>query len=158
MHLRSALALLVCSSVTLAQDTPKDPSFARQVRPLLTKYCSECHNAKSMKGELDLDTMKALLAGGENGPVVVPGKSAESRLVTRMDGREKPVMPPAKITVRPTKTEIDLIRAWVDAGAKDDGAVATVLPKIASRQPRPAQRTRSPWAISKKAMLAMGAE
>lgn len=133
-----ALSLLVAAGARLsAQETP---SYAKHVRPFLTKYCSECHNAKSPKGGLDLDSYKALRQGGDNGPAVEPGQADASMLLTRLRAKDETVMPPRKAKYRPTAAEIARVRAWIAAGAKDDGvAVKVVLPEI-----KPRVRTVSP--------------
>src|SRR6266849_3639546 len=72
------------------------PSFAKQVKPFLAKYCLECHNAEEAKGDLVLESLQSLSKGGKNGPVIVPGKPDESRLVLQPEGKAKPAMPPQK--------------------------------------------------------------
>src|SRR5688500_18400995 len=57
--------------------------FEKKIRPLLHTHCYECHSAtsKNVKGGLRVDSLAALLAGGDSGPAVVPGKPAESLLI-----------------------------------------------------------------------------
>ena len=114
--------------------TAQEPSYNRDVRPFLGKYCSECHNVRTHKGGLNLDTYKALVEGAEEGPVVVPGTSSKSKLVTLLRGNARPMMPPARVQLRPTTAEIAKVAAWIDAGAKDDGGSITIAaPKILPR-------------------------
>ncbi len=92
--------------------------YVRTIAPLLERTCTRCHNPDKQKGELLLTTPAGILAGGENGPVVVPGKPDESPLITRC---ELPLddddhMPPAE-KPQPTAAEVALLRAWVAAGA-----------------------------------------
>ncbi|HEX3726566.1 MAG TPA: hypothetical protein VHV08_10005, partial [Pirellulales bacterium] len=70
----------------------------------------------------------------ENGAVIVPGKSDQSRLVLVLTGRAKPAMPPED-NEKPTPSEIAKLAAWIDAGAKGpEGAepdpTLLVTPKI----------------------------
>jgi len=127
------LSLAAAFSVnTVSAQSP--PSYAKQVRPFLTKYCLECHNAKTQKGTLSLETFKAMMEGSDSGPVVVPGQPDKSKLVLLTERKDKPSMPPAKAKFQPTKEEVALLRAWVKAGAADDGAnVKIELPAIKSR-------------------------
>jgi WD40 repeat protein len=121
------------SAPTFAQ---QPPSYAKDVRPFLTKYCLECHNSREAKSGLDLETYKGLRAGGDGGEVVVPGRPDDSRLVLLPEGKDKPKMPPKKARIHPTPAEVAALRAWVAAGAKDDSAaVKVVLPAIKSRVP-----------------------
>jgi WD40 repeat protein len=123
-----AFAILFVAALPLCA---QPPSYAKQIRPLIGKYCLECHNAKEMKGTLSLETHKAMMEGGDGGAVIVAGNPDKSKLVLQCEGKEKPTMPPPKAKFHPTKAEIALLRAWVTAGAKDDGAdVKVVLPAI----------------------------
>ncbi|MFO0967306.1 MAG: c-type cytochrome domain-containing protein [Gemmataceae bacterium] len=120
--------LLSCALGACAQD---GPSYAKHVRPVFAKYCVECHNAKDLKGGLNLETFKAILEGGDRGDVLVPGQPDKSWIVNLVEGTQKPIMPPKTAKHRPTKEEIALLRAWVKAGAKDDSALIKVaLPDI----------------------------
>src|SRR6266851_6421090 len=109
------------------------PSYGKQVKPFLAKYCLECHNAEDAKGGLVMDSFQALLKGGDNGPVITPGKPDESRLVLLPEGKAKPPMPPKKAK-QPKPDEVTVLRAWVAAGAKDDSATVVVhIPDIKPR-------------------------
>jgi mono/diheme cytochrome c family protein len=55
--------------------------FELRIRPLLVQHCHECHGAKKQEGSLRLDSLDAVLKGGINGPVIVPGTPEKSRLV-----------------------------------------------------------------------------
>ncbi|HRI08604.1 MAG TPA: hypothetical protein PKW35_12355 [Nannocystaceae bacterium] len=58
--------------------------FARDIRPIFDAHCVECHGPSKQKASLRLDRKKAALKGGESGPVLVPGKVAESSLLRRV--------------------------------------------------------------------------
>jgi hypothetical protein len=117
------------------------PSYAKQVKPFLARYCLECHTGDRAKGGLDLASFKGLLEGGNNGPVVAAGKPDESRLVLLAEGKDKPVMPPVKAR-QPKTGEAAVLRAWVAAGAKDDSReVAAALPDVKPRSSLPAPVT-----------------
>lgn len=128
-----ALATFVLAAVPLPAQ--QGPSYAKQVRPLLAKYCLECHNARAMKGGLNLETYQSIMEGSDRGPVVKAGKPNASRMVLVCEGKEKPIMPPAKAKFQPKADEIAILRDWVAAGARDDGAgVKIVLPPIKPRE------------------------
>jgi mono/diheme cytochrome c family protein len=98
-------------------------TYATDVKPILEKSCITCHGAEKHKGRLRLDGLEAVLKGGEDGKVVVPGNSAESMLVHNIAHAGDPdaYMPPPrnKANIPPlTKEQIGLIRAWIDQGAK----------------------------------------
>ena len=60
-----------------------------------------------------------MLAGGERGPAVVPGKPDDSRLYRFAAGLDKPTMPPGK-TLPPE--QLLVLREWIQAGAPVDAA------------------------------------
>src|SRR5260370_27703183 len=109
------------------------PSYAKQVRPFLSRYCLECHNAKREEGGFNVETNKSILEGIPSGPVLVAGKPNDSRIVAHVEGTDKPKMPP-KTARQPKPEEVALVRAWIDAGAPDDSSsVVVTLPEIKPR-------------------------
>jgi hypothetical protein len=106
------------------------PSYTKQVRPFLSRYCIECHHGPDAESGLDLESRQGLLSGGKHGPAIVPGKADASLLVRVIEGKAKPAMPPKKAR-RPSAAEVAVVRAWVEAGARDDsGAEKIALPAI----------------------------
>jgi hypothetical protein len=98
-------------------------TYAADIKPMFEKSCTKYHGAEKQKGKLRLDSLQAVLKGGEDGKVVMPGKSADSMLVQNVAhlGDEDFWMPPPdnKDKIPPlTKEQIGLIRAWIDQGAK----------------------------------------
>ncbi len=110
------------------------PSYAKQITPFFSRYCVECHNGEEPKGGLNLEKYKSLLDGGDNGAVLTPGKADASRIVRLVEHKDKPFMPPKKAK-QPRPEEIALLRAWIDAGAKEDGAVRITVPDIRPKAP-----------------------
>jgi hypothetical protein len=101
----------------------KGVTYAGDIKPIFEKSCMKCHGAEKQKGKLRLDSLEAVLKGGEDGKVVEPGNSAKSMLVANVShvGDEDMFMPPPdnKDKIPPlTKDQIGLIRAWIDQGAK----------------------------------------
>jgi WD40 repeat protein len=96
-------------------------SYYRQVRPLLQRHCSGCHQPAKAGGKLVMMSAAQLLTGGERGPSVVAGQPDSSVLVQVISG-EKPEMP---IGADPLpKAQIELIRQWISQGAQDDTPAA----------------------------------
>jgi hypothetical protein len=127
----SGLVVLIGASFAPAQT---GPSYAKEIRPILSKYCLECHNAKTQKGTLSLETFKAMMDGSDSGAVIVPGQPDKSKLVLLTEHKQKPTMPPPKAKFHPTKDEVALLRAWVKAGAVDDAAnIKVELPAIKAK-------------------------
>jgi hypothetical protein len=129
-----ALSLFVLSGVAAEKkgvDLSKIPSasdkagvtYAVDIKPMLEKSCTKCHDGEKPKAKLRLDSLEGVLKGGEDGKVVLPGDSAGSMLVHNIAHAGDPdgYMPPPrnKAGIGPlTKEQIGLIRAWIDQGAK----------------------------------------
>ncbi|MCM3881417.1 MAG: ankyrin repeat domain-containing protein [Vicinamibacterales bacterium] len=137
--------LLACSPASLAAQTaqPQLPPAAsvkvdydQHVRPLLSQNCYSCHGAEVQQSGLRLDLRQNALRGGDYGPVINPGNSAESKLIRRLvNGDGGLQMPP---TGALTDEEIGVLRAWIDQGAEfrteiaDEPAPKPVDPTIVS--------------------------
>lgn len=92
-------------------------SYYRQVRPIIQRSCSGCHQPAKAGGKFVVTAFPELLKGGENGPGVVPGKPEESTLIEFISG-EKPAMP---LKAEPLKkAQVELISRWISEGANDD--------------------------------------
>jgi hypothetical protein len=95
---------------------PKPVDFAADIQPILQKNCFGCHSGTQPKSQLRLDAKAAALKGGLGGPVIVPGKSVESRLLHRIEGKGGEQRMPLKgDPLKPA--EIATLRAWIDQGA-----------------------------------------
>jgi len=99
-----------------------------EVSTLIQSKCLTCHATADMTG-LAMDSYTDLMAGGKEGPVVVPGDSADSVLYTIQAAGGHPG--------QFTEDELSIVRAWIDAGATEtsgstsspvwDGDIATLL-------------------------------
>src|SRR4051794_16014319 len=87
--------------------------FEREVRPILARHCSKCHGEKARRGGLRLDSRAALLAGGDSGPAVVPGKPEESLLVEAVHYESLEMPPSGRLSDR----EVSALVEWVRQGA-----------------------------------------
>lgn len=92
-------------------------SFRQSIWPLLKRHCWGCHSAAKPEGGLALDTVAAMLKGGDSGPLFEPGKPDGSLLVKMITGAP-PEMPQKQPPLSAEKVE--LLRRWVAGGAKDD--------------------------------------
>jgi len=86
--------------------------FETRIAPLISKHCLECHDRPTKKGALDLSRKTAAVAGGDSGPAIVAGKSAESLLWQYVEADEMPQDRPPL-----SAEEKTLLREWLDAGA-----------------------------------------
>lgn len=91
-----------------------DPSYFHDIHPLLQRQCQGCHQPNLKSSNLDLTTYQGLKEGGKRGP-------AFALLVSFLTGEMKPQMPLGQPPLTPE--QIELVRNWVAAGAKDDTPV-----------------------------------
>ena len=103
----------------------KGVTYEKDIKPVFEKSCYKCHGPETEKpkGKLRVDTLAAVLKGGENGPDVVPGDIKKSPLLHQVGQivDEDDWMPPKdnKAKIPPlTKDQVALIRAWIEQGAK----------------------------------------
>ncbi len=98
--------------------------FQHLVQPILEAKCIACHKEGKIKGELRMDQLVGLQKGGKNGPFVIPGDMEKSLLIQRINlpKEEKEHMPP-KNKAQLTDEEIEILEAWVAAGASFDQKV-----------------------------------
>ena len=104
---------------TAAPLSPGDELFEKKIRPVLAANCFSCHsiNLKAPMGGLVLDTNAGLRKGGVAGPVVVPGKPAESRLLAALSYTDPHLqMPPSG---KLPDAMIADFEQWIAAGAPD---------------------------------------
>lgn len=104
--------------------TGSSPLFAAKVRPILAARCYQCHGAETHQNGLRLDSLSAILKGSENGKVVVPGHSADSRLIQRLEAKERPQMPYGGPPL--SQDQIKVIVQWIDQGAQGPDSTEAV--------------------------------
>lgn len=108
--------------ISIADDAPAKPvSFYRQIRPILQRHCSGCHQPAKQGGNLQLISYESFKKGGDNGASFVPGNPDESQIVKQISGA-KPEMPLNSDPLTPK--QIDTIRTWIAQGAADDTPAA----------------------------------
>ncbi|HVU86013.1 MAG TPA: DUF1553 domain-containing protein [Pirellulales bacterium] len=99
---------------SIAADAPTSASaayFDREVAPLLSRRCLDCHNPTDKKGGLDLTNATAAKSGGDSGPAIEPGKPDDSLLWSRVAADEMPPKHPLPAAER------KLLHDWIAAGA-----------------------------------------
>jgi hypothetical protein len=80
-----------------APSDKKGLTYAKDIKPILEASCFRCHGAERQKGGLRLDSLEAVLKGGEDGKVVEPKKSKESLLLIAVSGLDpEKAMPPKR--------------------------------------------------------------
>ncbi len=127
------LILLFSASISFAETV----NFNRDIRPLLSRQCFECHgpDAHERKSKLRLDQ-----ADGEDGAyrihqgiaAIKPGSVSESEVWRRITSKDpNEVMPPPE-SKKPdlSEPEQQLIKRWIEEGAPYQGFWAFETPRL----------------------------
>ena len=94
------------------KQSAKEQFFDREIAPLLSRHCLECHDTVNHKGRLDLSKKSTAFATAKKETVIVPGKSAESLLWEVVEADDMPnERDPLSVD------EKKLLRKWIDDGA-----------------------------------------
>ncbi|MDX2151132.1 MAG: DUF1553 domain-containing protein [Bryobacteraceae bacterium] len=120
------LHLLLCVWPLAAQTT--------DVHAILASRCRVCHTGAAAQAGLKMDAREDLLRGGQNGPAIIAGKSGESLLVAKVEGKAGQRMPPAGPPLSPDA--IAAIRKWIDDGAAWHAAKPSPPDRLAPFAPR----------------------
>jgi WD40 repeat protein len=129
--------------------------FEKEIQPIFQNKCTVCHSGKQQKGKFDASTYASLMKGSGKGPVIVPGKSAESPLVKYAGKTAKPFMPP-KDEEPLTPQELALIKLWIDQGAKPPTGMAEGAKVILGALPPSVVPVRALAVSPDKSMIAAG--
>src|SRR5688500_12350032 len=118
------LALGVFLSAAAAAQAGSRIDYNREIRPILSDACYQCHgpDAKTREADLRLDTREGLFAEIDGVRPVGPGKPDASEIILRMTAEDKDeVMPPPKAKKALKAEQIALLREWIRQGAEFKG-------------------------------------
>ncbi len=97
-----------------------DPAtfYGARIAPILKDHCLLCHSSEKHRGGLRLGTYAAIMHGGKDGPVIVPGNPQASELHRRISlpAGDKDAMP-AEGKPHLSAADIKLMDLWIAAGA-----------------------------------------
>lgn len=115
-------AVLLCSTVGFAsaQESKGKLSYARDVQPILSAHCFNCHgpDKASRKAGLRLDSAEGASVATDAGvKVIAPGQPEKSEAIVRILSGGDDRMPPPKIPHRLTAAEKETLTRWVREGA-----------------------------------------
>ncbi len=123
LRVTSLVLLLLTTSVRADDALPQDDSgrsgdlphefFEKRVRPILVERCQSCHGAKKQEYGLRLDSRASVLAGSDDGAVVLSGKPDESKLVQAIRYGGDIEMPPKG---KMSDEEVAVLTRWVELG------------------------------------------
>ena len=92
-----------------------DISYSKDVYPILESRCSKCHMGEFTSKNLNMETYESLMAGSQNGPVIVAGSARESLLAQKILTGKMPKRGP-----KLTPEQVQIIIDWINAGAQNN--------------------------------------
>jgi hypothetical protein len=110
-----------------------DSFYARRIHPILDARCVGCHGESKTQGGLHLDSYEALMRGGKDGVVIVPGNPEKSMLIVRVSlpSTDKRFMPAeGRPPLKPE--EIAVLKAWIRQGASSSDIAVSGAPALAN--------------------------
>ncbi len=139
------MTLVMSGNAHASPPNDGNPTFNRDIRPILSENCFLCHgqDPEHRGAELRLDIRENAIAPRDDGPAIVPGNPAESTLIKRiMSDDPDIIMPPPKSHLGALKPQqIDTLKKWIKNGAVYEAHWAFVppvkapLPQVGSRHP-----------------------
>jgi len=97
---------------TEAAPPSAEVSFSQNIAPILTDHCLKCHGGEKTREGYEVNSYDKVMAGSDNGQMIVPGDSAKSDLVKLIKTGKMPKKEP-----KLSDEQIRLISDWIDAGA-----------------------------------------
>lgn len=111
-----ACLLVALPSISAAEKV----DYAADVAPILQKYCVGCHTEDDSGGELNMDSYRSLMRGGESGLALTVGAASSSRMLLLASGKMEPAMPPEGEQA-PNEDELAILSTWIEQGAEGPG-------------------------------------
>lgn len=137
---------LVASSIAIGNE---GPDFTRDVRPILSNHCFNCHgpDTATREGGLRLDRPESAFAPADSGRIaIVPRDAAASELMRRIMADDDSKMPPHEFGKPLDDAQRGILRAWIEAGAPYEAHWAFAPPErsaLPDVSPRSAAWSRS---------------
>ncbi len=107
--------------------------FNRDIRPILSQNCFQCHgpDEKSREGDFRIDVRESALAKADSGGrPIVPGDLARSELIQRVETDDtSELMPPPDSHKKLSTAQKQTLRQWISEGAKFERHWSFVLPR-----------------------------
>ena len=145
MSFRSYVFVLCSLAISGGVCADRPVSFVKDIAPFLQQKCVTCHGPKLAESEYRVDTYNSLMASG-----ISPGSTDESEFLQRLTTSDKDMRMPADSDPLP-RHQIDLVRKWIQQGAKFDGkSKSSTLEQLIpnSQHPDPPKVYRSAIPIS----------
>jgi len=121
--LKSSVLFAFCSVIIAwgpLRSEAEDVSYTRDVLPILSANCFQCHgpDEETREADLRLDTHTGSTRDLGGYTAITPGKVAKSELIARITSTEDEVMPPRDSEKTLTPKQIETLTTWIKGGAK----------------------------------------
>src|SRR5688500_2597660 len=116
----AALVLIGTASASDRAAAPGQIDFGRDILPILSQNCFQCHGPDegTREAKLRLDTSEGMFRERDGITIVVPGQPEKSELLLRIRSTDPDeVMPPADAKKTLTAAQVELLQRWVTEGA-----------------------------------------
>ncbi len=136
--------LFLSLGLALSSQAQELVDFSKSIVPILRDHCLSCHGPDKAKADLRVDTREAAMKGSKHGAVLKAGDAAASDFYKRVilpKGHDD-IMPPEGEPL--SKAQTDLLKAWIDQGAKWPDGVTIAAPAAAAPAPVASARATGP--------------
>lgn len=114
----SALAVLIVTVGFFTVHNREEVDFSNDVKPILNKHCISCHGGVKKNGDLSFLFEEEAFANAKSGePAIIRGDAEHSNLIKRLLEDDPELRMPYN-AAKLDDEEIDILRKWIDQGAK----------------------------------------
>ncbi len=121
---KQGLGIVLLLALRISKSEAEEPSkadldfFENKIRPVLVENCNSCHShdAPKLKGGLSVESLEALLKGGQTGPAIVLGDPEKSLLIKAVKYGDPDLQMPPK-DKRLSAQQIADLSLWIKKGA-----------------------------------------
>lgn len=114
----SALAVLIVTVGFFTVHNREEVDFSNDVKPILNKHCISCHGGVKKNGDLSFLFEEEAFANAKSGePAIIRGDAKNSNLIKRLLEDDPELRMPYN-AAKLDDEEIDILRKWIDQGAK----------------------------------------
>lgn len=123
MSRKPATLTVLISLAVLGSACSQQVSFKQDVSPILGEHCLSCHKTGGegfTASGFSVESYEAVMKGTKLGSVVTPGSHADSTVVLLLERKAHPSVNMPKDKPPLPEKQIDVIRRWIDQGAKNN--------------------------------------
>src|SRR5579871_5438677 len=124
--------------------SPAEQLFNEQLKPVITQHCNGCHTFGGHSGGLRMDSYAALMQGGDDGPVIIPGDPDSSMLMNAIRYKDANLQMPPKGQL--SDADVSVVAKWIKAIGQ--ASSAGTAPAVSSSTPAASPSSSAPAAAT----------